>query len=192
MNWANVRRGSSVRIDSSIVSAGGRIPNHSLVCLPFTQLPCEKKLPSDTPKQNGLTAIELLIAISCVAVMSAFVGTIWIESRVKAEMDRAVVSVNASITAARQAARIYNTDVVLYLPANQNAPQAMYYTVPSSGVVDLLPEYEKTGLPALEGVYLVADTDTINFNSTGMAVSPVKLLLVSSTQSSVSAEVLVQ
>ncbi|MGH8498881.1 MAG: pilus assembly FimT family protein [Methylococcales bacterium] len=146
----------------------------------------------EAPKQRGLTAIEFLIALSGVVVLAAFTGSIWIGSRAHAEVDKAVKSVNASITAARQAARIYNTEIVLYLPADPNATQVMYYTVPSTAVTGLLSQYERIGFPALEGVYVVSDADSIRFNAAGVAVPPVQLVLVSSTENSIAADVLVQ
>jgi type II secretory pathway pseudopilin PulG len=104
-----------------------------------------KVRPLFQPGNHGFTALEVLIALSGVIILIAFTGPFWVRSAAKSEMKTAVTSVQTSILAARRAAQIYQTEVVLHLPARADGPQVLSYSVPSTRKFDVLPEFQKNG-----------------------------------------------
>jgi Tfp pilus assembly protein FimT len=143
-------------------------------------------------RSDGFTALEILIGLSSLIVIVVFAGTFWSLSAAEAEMKDAVAGVKSSVIAARQAAMIYQTDVVLHISRGDHQPQTLSYTVPSTRKLDVLPELEKSGFVLPEGVHLVATQDSISFDLNGKAESPVQLLLVSTNASELTEDILVR
>jgi hypothetical protein len=141
---------------------------------------------------DGFSALEILIGLSSLIVVVVFAGSLWSLSAAEAEMKDAVAGVKSSVLAARQAAMIYQTDVVLHVSPGNRGPQTLSYSVPSTRKLDVLPELQKSAFVLPEGVRLVATRDSILFDLNGKAESPVQLLLVSTNESDVVEDILVR
>ena len=148
------------------------------------------KLPLNPPGSNkvtcdprsdcgGVTALELLIVVSSLVILLAFAQPYWTSWAARKEIRSAVESVESSILAARQAARIYQTDIVLHLPLGPESKQKIFYSVPSTARGDVIAASKSSTLLLPEGVRVEAEIDYIRFNSKGEVEPPATLLLVS-------------
>ena len=158
--------------------------NHCGPHVPVSKLapspPLRNKVTRESrPDCGGITVLEILLALSSLAVVIAFAQPFWTSWAARKDMRSAVESVESSILAARQAARIYQTEIVLHLPLGPESRQKIFYSVPVTARGDVIAASKNRGLTLPPGVRMEADSDSIRFNSEGAAESSATLLLVS-------------
>ena len=130
-------------------------------------------------RSRGVSALELLIYVAALAILAAFTGPLFTRDQVQVQMDSAVESLEASIRAARAAARIYHSPVELHLPSGEAGPRFLSYSVPLEEKSRHLINAQSANFPLPDKVRLVAERQSIQFNSEGQAVPPVRLVLIS-------------
>ena len=143
-------------------------------------------------RSNGISVVEVLIALGVVAVIISFVATSFGTITNKAELHATVEDVNFSIQSARNTARELETDVIMHLKTGQHEEHdSISFSLPGRnaelGPSELLPEFQ---LPA--DIHLVADESSIHFDYRGLVEAPVRLLLVSNADENVNERLLIQ
>lgn len=128
---------------------------------------------------KGLTAIELLIIASIIALIAVFATPMMNWVFAKSDLDRAVEITEQSIHKARVAARLYDTSVVMRVEADQDLnPHSITILMPGNNRDVLLGEWkEEFVLP--DSVRIVSGNMLVNFDSEGKVDFPAKLLLAS-------------
>jgi Tfp pilus assembly protein FimT len=141
---------------------------------------------------TGLTAIELLIIISFVAVISVMVSPFFNKSHITQDFDLAIEITESFVTHARATARVYNTDVFMYIgPDNVYGQQAITLIVPGLKKDPSMVEVkEEFFLPA--GVRLFSDDGVIHFNPDGEIESPTHNMVLLNTRYDTSREFVIQ
>ncbi len=143
-------------------------------------------------RSNGISVLEILVALAVLAVIISFVSTSFGTISNKAELYATVEGVNFSIQSARNTARELETDVIMHLETGRHEKQdSISFSLPGRnaelGPSELLPEFQ---LPA--DIRLVADEASIHIDSRGLVETPVRLLLVSNADENVNERVLIQ
>ena len=130
---------------------------------------------------KGLTAIELLIIISIVALVVAFAAPMIKTMSSKSEFEQAIEITEASVEQARWTARFYKTEVLLRLETGENQKQhSITLSVPQMQK-DLVLNEVKEEFPLPIGIQLVSDDTIIRFDPAGQVELPAHIL-VSSNQ----------
>jgi len=133
-----------------------------------------------TASAKGLTAIELLIIISIVALVVTFAAPMIKTLSFKSEFEQAIEITEASVEQARWTARFYKTEVILQLETGENQKQhSIKLSVPQMQK-DLVLNEVKEEFPLPIGIQLVSDDTTIRFDPTGQVVLPAHILVSSS------------
>ena len=130
---------------------------------------------------KGLTAIELLIIISIVALLVTFAAPMIKTMSSKSEFEQAIEITEASVEQARWTARFYQTEVLLRLETGENQKQhSITISVPKMQK-DLVLNEVKEEFPLPIGIQIVSDDKIIRFDPTGEVEMPAHIL-VSSNQ----------
>ena len=134
-----------------------------------------------TASAKGLTAIELLIIISIVALVVTFAAPMIKTLSFKSEFEQAIEITEASVEQARWTARFYKTEVILQLETGENQKQhSIKLSVPQMQK-DLVLNEVKEEFPLPIGIQLVSDDTIIRFDPAGQVELPAHIL-VSSNQ----------
>lgn len=130
-----------------------------------------------TSPEKGLTAIELLIIVSVVAVLVIFTAPLLSGS--KSEFDQAVKITESTVEQARQTARFYKTSVLIRLETDeQKNHQSITLSIPRMKSQSVLNEVtEEFQLP--EGIQVISEDQVIHFDEQGEVAIPAQLLFVS-------------
>jgi Tfp pilus assembly protein FimT len=131
---------------------------------------------------KGLTAIELLIITSVIALIVVFATPMMNAVFAKSDLDRAIEITEQSIHKARVAARLYDTNVVMRVEADQDMnPHSITILIPGNNRDILLGEWkEEFVLP--DSVRIVSGNMLINFDSEGEVDFPAKMLIASNRE----------
>jgi Tfp pilus assembly protein FimT len=130
-----------------------------------------------TSPEKGLTAIELLIIVSVVAVLVIFTAPLLSGS--KSDFDQAVKITESTVEQARQTARFYKTNVLIRLETDeQKNHQSITLSIPRIKSQSVLNEVtEEFQLP--EGIQVISEDQVIHFDERGEIAIPAQLLFVS-------------
>ena len=134
---------------------------------------------TDKATMKGLTAIELLIITSIIALIVVFATPMMNSVFAESDLDSAVEITEQSIHKARVAARLYDTYVVMRVEADQDMnPHSITILMPGKDTDELLGEWkEEFVLP--DSVRIVSGNMLINFDAEGKVDFPAKLLIAS-------------
>jgi prepilin-type N-terminal cleavage/methylation domain-containing protein len=128
---------------------------------------------------KGLTAIELLIVISIVALLVAFAAPMIKTMSPKSEFEQAIEITEASVEQARWTARFYKAEVLLRLETDENQKQhAITLSVPKMRK-DLVLNEVKERFPLPTGIQIVSEDTVIIFDPNGEVELPAHLLISS-------------
>lgn len=125
-----------------------------------------------TNGEKGITAIELLIIASIVALVAVFATPMLSNAIFRSEFQEAVNITEASIDRARETAKFYKTDVVLQFGNGEEVQQNIIkLTIPELQKDETMNEVsEEFRLPA--GTQLYSERPTVQFNAEGELESP--------------------
>lgn len=126
---------------------------------------------------KGLTAIELLIVTSIIAVIAVFAAPVLSSVFFESDLDKAEEITEESIKKARIAARFYNSDVTMRISASgELARHGITITIPRAGKDPLLGKVkEEFSLPVT--VRVMSGDMLINFNSDGEVDFPTMVMM---------------
>jgi hypothetical protein len=126
---------------------------------------------------TGLTAIELLLITSVIAVITVFATPIVSSVFFDSDLDKAEDITEESIKKARLAARLYNSDVTMRISASgELARHGITITIPRASKDQLLGDVkEEFSLPVT--VKVVSGDMLINFNADGEVDFPTMVML---------------
>jgi len=128
---------------------------------------------------KGLTAIELLIVISIVALLVAFAAPMIKTMSPKSEFEQAIEITEASVEQARWTARFYQTEVLLRLETDENQKRhSITLSVPKMQK-DLVLNEVKEEFPLPNGIQIISDDTVILFDPHGEVELPAHLLISS-------------
>jgi ABC-type Na+ efflux pump permease subunit len=130
---------------------------------------------------RGITALELLIIAAVAAVLVAFAVPIVSYMMSKSDMEQAINITESSIQSARDAARFYNTDVLIHLEMDEEEKQqSIVLSIPALQKDPALNEVtEDFALPLGFQVYI--DGEIIHFEPTGEVEFPAHVKIVSNS-----------
>ena len=143
-------------------------------------------------RSRGISVLEILIALGLLVVIISFASPSLSNVTAKAELQSAVKNTEFSIRAARQTARILETDVIMHLHTDRKLKRHyISYSVPKRGQqqesVHVIQDFQ---YPA--GIRLVSEKEFIHFDSRGVLESPVKLMLVSTVDDDINERLLIE
>lgn len=128
--------------------------------------------------QEGLTAIELLIITSVVAIVLIIAAPVLSKAAKPSDVDLAVQNTESFINHARATARVYKTDVLMRIaPSDYPGQQAIKLTIPEMKKDASMNEVEEEFLLP-EGVRLLSVGETIHFKSDGEIGPPARTLVL--------------
>jgi len=128
---------------------------------------------------KGLTAIELLIITSIIALITVFATPMMSSVFFETELDKAAKITEESIEKARAAARFYDTDVQMRIESDGNlARHSITVSIPRSNAEKMLSEIQQV-FPLPDTVRIVSGDMLIQFNSEGQVDSPAMLMMAS-------------
>ncbi len=151
---------------------------------------------STTPSQSiarsrGITAIEILMVLSLVAILISFAIPSVNGAAARAEMKAATEHLEFSVDSARKAARISGQPVSLHIRRLEDDSRMIgFSTMDSQGDsrgIDFaadLPEYRLPG-----DIRLESDRETYRFDARGLVEKPGQLILVSVADESITSVV---
>ena len=130
---------------------------------------------------RGITALELLIIAAVAAVLVAFAVPLVSYMMSKSDMEQAINITESSIQSAREAARFYNTDVLIHLEMDEEEKQqSIVLSIPALQKDPALNEVtEDYALPLGFQVYI--DSEIIHFEPTGEVELPAHVKIVSNS-----------
>lgn len=129
---------------------------------------------------KGLTAIELLIVTSVIAVIAVFAAPMMSSVFLETDLDKAVKITRDSIDKARVAARLYDTSVFMTIETVESSKgHAIKVLIPRKNSQQVLNDLEEI-FPLPESVRVVSGDLLIQFDSDGQVDFPAMLLLASS------------
>jgi len=141
---------------------------------------------------KGLTAIELLIVISIVALLVAFAAPMIKTMSPKSEFEQAIEITEASVEQARWTARFYKAEVLLSLENDENQKQhSITLSVPQMQK-DLVLNEVKEEFPLPNGIQIISDETIIRFNPAGEVELPAYILVSSSQAENESRQLVVR
>jgi len=141
---------------------------------------------------KGLTAIELLIVISIVALLVAFAAPMIKTMSHKSEFEQAIEITEASVEQARWTARFYKAEVLLSLENDENQKQhSITLSVPQMQK-DLVLNEVKEEFPLPNGIQIISDETIIRFNPAGEVELPAYILVSSSQAENESRQLVVR
>ena len=143
-------------------------------------------------RSRGISVLEILIALGLLVVIISFASPSLSSVTAKAELQAAVRNTEFSIRAARQTARMLETDVIMQLHTDRKLKQHyISYTLPQKA------ERQDTGhaiqdfqYPA--GIRVVSEKEFLHFDSRGVLERPVKLMLVSTVDDDINERLLIK
>lgn len=130
-----------------------------------------------TDKERGVTVIELLIAISILALVIIFTAPMI--TRSNTEVEEAIDIAESSVEQARKTARYYRTNVLMRLETDtQMNLQSITLSIPDMQKNSALNEVKEAFLlPA--GVRVSSPVEAIQFDDKGEVKTPANLLFES-------------
>ena len=133
---------------------------------------------------QGITAIEIIIITAVVAVLVAFASPLVSHFMSQPEMRQAIEITESSVEHARLKARLYKTDVVMYLAEYQaEKQQSIRLSFPQMQKDPALAELnQEFFLPV--GIQLVSDEPLIRFDAEGKIGSPVRVYFIANQSDS--------
>lgn len=127
---------------------------------------------------HGLTAIELLIVLSIIAMLAVFGVPMLQATAWKSELDQAAETTEDTVHKARTMARLYKTPVAVRIEEGGDAPPTITLTMPRKGQgTDVGNIREETTLP--NAVRLQSGKLVMEFDAHGEIDFPTTLTLVS-------------
>jgi Tfp pilus assembly protein FimT len=128
---------------------------------------------------KGLTAIELLVIISFVALVAAFAAPIKNAVSPKSDFKQAIEITEASIEQARRIARFYKADVLMRLETDEKQEQQFITLTIPKMQKDLVLSEVKEEFPLPTGIQVVSDGTIIRFDPNGEVQLPAHVLVFS-------------
>lgn len=128
--------------------------------------------------EKGLSAIELLIIASIVALVAVFATPMLSKALFNSDVKEAIDIIESSVENARETARYYQTEVIMRIETDEEQEQfAITVSIPSMRKDETMIEVqEEILLPA--GVRVFSDERIIQFNADGEVELPAHTLLV--------------
>lgn len=159
------------RQETTTLSQRGNIPN-TAGCQPEGPVRPGNTQTYSAFISKGLTAIELAIITSVVAVIAVFLSPLFSKTVMETDFDLAIEITESFVDHARATARVYNADVFMRIePDNALGQQAITLIIPKMQKAPALMEVkEQFLLPA--GVRLFSDNGIIHFKPNGEIVQP--------------------
>lgn len=151
---------------------------------------------SSNVHQRGLTVLEIFSGLGLLVVLLYFAVPSFSTAPAKAELEAAVKNLEFSIHAARNAARLLDTDIIMHV--QQGRDEKYHYVSFSMPALAPTAEASATMSTVLqtfafpENIRLVSSEEQIRFDSHGMVDVPVQVLLVSSLDDAVNRRLLIQ
>lgn len=147
---------------------------------------------SITSKIRGITAVEILIVLGMIAVVTTFFANSFTRATNKADLWVAVEGVNLSVESARSMARQLETEVLMHLNTEtEGESHTIAFSFPDRNEAldsgNLLQEFV---LPP--DIKLMADDSVISFDARGLVEKPISLLFVSQSEASTQQSILVR
>jgi prepilin-type N-terminal cleavage/methylation domain-containing protein len=128
---------------------------------------------------KGLTAIELLIVTSIIALIAVFATPMMTSVFYETELDKAVEITEDSVEKARRAARLYKTDVTMRIRADENLKQhSITITIPRTTQEQLLNDMQEVFLLP-DSIRVVSGNMLIQFDSKGKVDFPAMVMMAS-------------
>ena len=134
---------------------------------------------------RGVTLIETLMAVGFLAIIASFAAPSISNATARADMRAAAENLQYSIRIARNTARMIESEVAMNIleegPGGQN--QRITFTVSQPGLKTLAqPALQDNNLP--EGIMLVSQNTSFEFDGRGIVQNPGVITLVSRTDES--------
>jgi type II secretory pathway pseudopilin PulG len=128
---------------------------------------------------RGITAIELLIIISVLAILVVFAAPVVSSAFWTSEVDEAVKVTEKSVREARALARLYQTNVVVRIESDEGRDPLITVTVPSRHKdIDVGGVRDEVALP--RDVQVLGGDVVVRFNPAGEVELPALVMLASS------------
>jgi Tfp pilus assembly protein FimT len=142
-------------------------------------------------RYKGITLIEILLIISLIAVLVSFAIPTIGSAAARAEMTAAVESVQFSINAARDVARMTGSDVSLKLESTPDDQlQRITFSAKGAAHNSLAGGLQQYQLP--EDIRLISQYEIYVFDDRGLVDTPGEMILVSRLDDSISSKVRVE
>jgi prepilin-type N-terminal cleavage/methylation domain-containing protein len=128
--------------------------------------------------EQGITAIELLIVISVLAILVVFAAPVVSSAFWTSEVDEAVKVAEKSVREARTLARLYQTNVVVRIESDKGQRPSITVTVPSRHkAIDVGEVRDEVALPG--DVEVLGGDVMVQFNPAGEVDLPAMVMLAS-------------
>lgn len=127
----------------------------------------------------GVTAIELLLALSAVLVITAFASPIWSSLSSSNDMNLAFEQVEATLDKARQSTQVFHTQVVVNLHTDPATAGSLSFATPSLNNPHEYLNVDNQNFVLPETIRMTADRPVIKFNVDGTVETPMLLTLAS-------------
>lgn len=150
------------------------------------------KLLMRSPSSNskGVSLIEILLGLAVLVILLSYAMPSVSGAAIKAEMSVALENIQFSIKAARQTARINEAAIVMHVPAGDDGsePQTISFASASKKKVPAvrIPDFN---LPP--EIMMISDRESFVFDERGLAESPGTILLVSTSNESITSSIAV-
>ena len=130
------------------------------------------------PLARGITAIELLIVISALAIVIVFAAPVVSSAFWTSEVDQAVKVTEKSVREARTLARLYKTDVIVRIDSDTDPQPVITVSIPSRYQdIDVGEVREQFTLPG--DVQVLGGDVMVQFNAEGEVDLPALVTLAS-------------
>ena len=128
--------------------------------------------------EQGITAIELLIVVSVLAILVVFAAPVVSSAFWTSEVDEAVKVAEKSVREARTLARLYQTNVVVRIESDEGQRPSITVTVPSRHKdIDVGEVRDEVALPG--DVEVLGGDVMVQFNPAGEVDLPAMVMLAS-------------
>lgn len=148
------------------------------------------KLLQRNPSSNskGISLIEILLGLAVLVILLSYAMPSVSGAAIKAEMSVALENIQYSIHAARQTARINEAAIVMHVPAggDRSEPQTISFASASKKKVAAL-QIQDFNLPS--EIMMVSDRESFVFDERGLAENPGTILLVSTSDDSITSSI---
>jgi Tfp pilus assembly protein FimT len=150
------------------------------------------KLLMRSPSSNskGISLIEILLGLAVLVILLSYAMPSVSGAAIKAEMTVALENIQFSIKAARQTARINEAAIVMHVPAgnDESEPQTISFASASKKKVPAV-QIQDFNLPP--EIMMVSDRESFVFDERGLAENPGTILLVSTSDESITSSITV-
>lgn len=139
---------------------------------------------STRSRARGITLVEILVVIAMLLILASFAVPSMSNATAKAEMTATVENVEYSIQAARNTARMNETQVAVEFSDAHAGTQTISFQAKGSGSLPGMQDYL---LP--ESIQLVSAQRGFEFDSRGLVENPGTIVLVSKADDSVTSTI---